>query len=101
MELLERIKKLLGLAGSEHDELLELYIEVSEEEIIEYCGEVNIPDTLVAQMVEIKYQRRGTESLANSNYSGNGEVFLPDYPPNIIRRLETLKGSKKRKLRTL
>ena len=101
MELLERIKKLLGLVGSEHDELLELYIEVSQEEIIEYCGEVKIPDTLVAQMVEIKYQRRGTESLSNSNYSGNGEVYLADYPPNIIRRLETLKGGKKRKLRTL
>ena len=43
----------------------------TEEEILEYCGEVSIPDTLVAQMVEIKYQRRGTESLSNSNYSGN------------------------------
>lgn len=100
MELLERIKRLLDIVGNEHDELLELYVEIAEEEVLDYCGDVAIPDNLIAQMVVIKFQRRGTESLSNSNYAGNGETFLQDYPSNIINRLERLKRSNRR-LRTL
>lgn len=100
MELLERVKRLLDLVGDEYNELLEIYIEIAEEEIFDYCGDVAIPDNLIAQMVVIKYQRKGTESLSNSNYSGNGETFLSDYPAHIIKRLETLK-KKSRRLRTL
>ena len=100
MELLERIKRLLDIVGNEHDELLELYVEIAEEEIIDYCGEVAIPENLIAQMVVIKFQRRGTESLSNSNYAGNGETFLQDYPSYILTRIESLKKSNRR-LRTL
>ncbi len=100
MELLERVKRLLDLVGDEYNELLEIYIEIAEEEILDYCGDVAIPDNLIAQMVVIKFQRKGTESLSNSNYSGNGETFLSDYPAHIIKRLETLK-KKSRRLRTL
>ena len=100
MELLERIKRLLDLVEDEYDELLELYIEIAEEEIIDYCGEVAIPENLIAQMVVIKFQRKGTESLSNSNYAGNGETFLKDYPTNILDRLERLKKANRR-LRTL
>ena len=99
--VLEKAKKLIGLTTNEDDALLELYIEIAEEEIREAVGNVpRIPETLLAQMVNIKYQRRGTESLSNSNYAGNGETFLQDYPSNIINRLERLKRSNRR-LRTL
>lgn len=101
MELLEKIKRLLGIVGEEQDELLDLYIEIAEEEVIAYCGEVAIPENLIAQMVVIKFQRKGTEALSNANYSGNGEVYLPDYPNYILRRLEDLKANSKRRLRTL
>ena len=100
MELLERIKRLLDIVGNEHDELLELYVEIAEEEVLDYCGDVAIPDNLIAQMVVIKFQRRGTESLSNSNYAGNGETFLQDYPSYILTRIESLKKSNRR-LRTL
>ena len=100
MELLERIKRLLDIVGNEHDELLELYVEIAEEEVLDYCGDVAIPENLIAQIVVIKFQRRGTESLSNSNYAGNGETFLKDYPSNIINRLERLKRSNRR-LRTV
>ena len=100
MELLERIKRLLDIVGDEYNELLEIYIEIAEEEVLDYCGDVAIPDNLIAQMVVIKYQRKGTESLSNSNYSGNGETFLKDYPTHIVNRIEQLK-KKSRRLRTL
>lgn len=100
MELLQMTKQLIGLDGEEHDQLLELLLTIAEEEVLDYCGNVEIPKSLVAQMVVIKFQRRGTESLANSNYAGNGETFLKEYPPNISRRLENLKKSTRR-LRTL
>ena len=100
MELLESIELLLDLVGDEYDELLEIYIEIAEEEIFDYCGDVAIPDNLIAQMVVIKYQRKGTESLSNSNYSGNGETLLKDYPTHIVNRIEQLK-KKSRRLRTL
>ena len=93
-------KQLLGLDGDEHDSLLNLYHAIAEEEILDYCGRVEVPKTLVSQMAVIKFQRKGTESLSNTNYSGNGETFLKEYPPQITRRLETLKKSNRR-LRTL
>lgn len=99
--VLEKAKKLIGLSTNEEDALLELYIEIAEEEVREAVGNVpRIPDTLLAQMVNIKYQRRGTESLSNSNYAGNGETFLQDYPSYILARIEGLKKSNRR-LRTL
>lgn len=101
MELLDKIKILTGIKTNDYDEILEIYIEMVEEEIFDYCGEVAIPENLVVQMVNIKFQRRGTEALSNTNYSGNGEVYLNDYPANILRRLEDLKDKSKRRLRTL
>ena len=99
--VLEKAKKLIGLTTEEDDALLELYIEIAEEEVREAVGNVpRIPDTLLAQMVNIKYQRRGTESLSNSNYAGNGETFLKEYPSYILDRIESLKKANKR-LRTL
>lgn len=100
MELLSMIKALLGIDGPEHDTLLNLYSEFAEEEVLDYCGEVDIPESLIAQMVVIKFQRRGTESLSNSNYAGNGETFLKEYPPQIQTRIDMLKRSTRR-LRTL
>lgn len=102
-QILDNIKLLTGASDSpETDKLLNLYIQMAEEEVVEYCGSgVTIPPSLIVQMVEIKYQRKGTEALSNANYSGNGEVYLPDYPANILRRLEDLKANSKRKLRTL
>lgn len=100
MELLSMIKALLEIDSPEYDTLLNLYSEFAEEEILDYCGEVDIPESLIAQMVVIKFQRKGTESLSNTNYSGNGETFLKEYPPHITRRIETLKKSNRR-LRSL
>lgn len=100
MELLARIKRLLDIVGDEHDELLELYIEIVEEEILDFCGDVAIPENLIAQMVVIKFQRKGTESVSSSNYAGNGEVYLKEYPDHIERRLKTLRR-KNRRLKSL
>lgn len=101
--ILEQVKLLLDLTTDGGvDPLLNLYTKMAMEEIRDYCGEFSeVPETLVAQMVVIKYQRRGTESLANSNYAGNGEVYLGDYPNYILRRLDDLKSKSKRRLRTL
>lgn len=100
MELLSIIKTLLEIEGNQHDTLLNLYSEFAEEEVLDYCGDIDIPESLIAQMVVIKFQRKGTECLANSNYAGNGETFLKDYPPYILSRLNRLKKSNRR-LRTL
>lgn len=102
-QVLEKVKLLNGLVDNpKYDDLINLYIEMAEEEVRDYCGStVTIPPTLTIQMVNIKFQRRGTEALSNANYSGNGEVYLNDYPANILRRLEDLKDKSKRRLRTL
>lgn len=102
-QILDNVKLLNGLsANPAYDDLINLYIEMAEEEVVDYCGAtVEIPPSLITQMVNIKFQRRGTEALSNANYSGNGEVYLNDYPANILRRLDDLKDKSKRRLRTL
>lgn len=102
-QILNNVKLLNGLSDNpKYDDLLNLYIEMAKEEVAEYCGgTAEAPPSLITQMVNIKFQRRGTEALSNTNYSGNSEVYLNDYPSNILRRLEDLKDKSKRKLRTL
>jgi hypothetical protein len=102
-QVLDKVKLLNGLKDNpQYDDIINLYIEMAEEEVVDYCGStVNIPPSLIVQMTNIKFQRRGTEALSNTNYSGNGEVYLNDYPANILRRLEDLKDKSKRRLRTL
>lgn len=101
-QVLEQLKLLIGGDLEEELPLLNLFIDMAIEEIEDYCGAgVTIPTSLITQMANIKYQRRGTEALSNTNYSGNGEVYLNDYPASILRRMDDLKDSSKRRLRTL
>lgn len=92
-----KAKQLIGLTSDTDDLLLELYYEIATEEVTSYCGELKeIPESLIAQMIMVKYQRRGTESISSSNYAGNGESYLADYPPSILNRLESLKKGNRR-----
>ena len=47
-------------------------------------------------MLNFKYSRKGTETLASYNYSGVSETFLEGYPEDIKQSLESLKKTNKK-----
>lgn len=99
-ELIENIKLLAGITTNNQDKLIDLLINITEGEVREKTKATEIPESLLIQMVVIKYQRRGSESLTNASYSGDSETYNNSYPKYILDAIEELK-KRNRKLRTL
>ena len=62
--MLTTIKTLLGITGTSKDTLLNIYIAMVEEEILNYCNIEEMPEGLTntaIQMVLHKYNQAGTE----------------------------------------
>lgn len=86
--MLEKIKLLLGIYSDDKDELINELIEMTKEEVKEYC---NLTDNTqleslfgtIKEMVVIKYNRLGTEGLSSENYSGASFGYMTDYPESI------------------
>lgn len=104
METINKAKILLGISkdfSEETNEILSLLKEITEEELSFYCGEgVQPSETLMAQLVVIKYQRRGTETLISADYSASKESYINGYPSYIANQLKLL-GSRGKRLKTL
>ena len=99
-ELIENIKLLAGITDDNKDKIIDLLINITTEEIKARTNAKEIPDSLLIQMVVIKYQRRGSEALTNASYSGDSETFNNSYPKYIFDALEELKRNNRR-LRSL
>ena len=106
--IIRKAKILLNIAANDNskDEVLSTLLELVNGEIIEYCGLAStdsiLPnmESLQVQMLVIKYQRLGQETIQSHNYSGVSETFLSSYPKNILILLDSFK-KQKRKVRLL
>lgn len=88
--MLEKIKTLLGLAGSDKDALLLVLIENTTREVLEYCHLdcISNVEYIICEMVVFKYNLLGTEGLNSESYSGVTFSYLTDYPESIVRQLK-------------
>lgn len=104
--IIRKAKILLNISDNSKDEVLNTLLELVNGEIVEYCGLASTDsislnmESLQVQMLVIKYQRLGQETLQGHNYSGISETFITSYPKNILLLLESFK-KQKRKLRLL
>lgn len=106
--ILRKAKILLNIAANDNskDEVLKTLLELVDSEIAEYCGLASMDsasdnmDNLRVQMLVIKYQRLGQETIQSHNYSGVSETFLSSYPKHILILLDSFK-KQKRKVRLL
>ena len=97
MELINNIKLLAGINDNNQDELINLLINIVTQEINVRTNNIKeIPESLLIQMVVIKYQRRGSEALTNASYSGDSETFNNSYPKYILDAIEELKRTNRR-----
>ena len=97
--MLETIKILLAITDSSKDNLLNTYIYMVQEEIMNYCGITSVPDELantVNYMVICKYSQEGAAGLSSASFGGVSESYTKDYPQFIISSL-----NRYRKMRTL
>lgn len=102
--IIRKAKILLNIAITDDskDEILNTLLELVNGEIIEYCGLASTDsilsnmESLQVQMLVIKYQRLGQETLQGHNYSGVSETFLTSYPQYILTLLDSFKKQNKR-----
>ncbi|MBS4535829.1 phage head-tail connector protein [Clostridium sp. D2Q-14] len=92
--MIEKIKTILGVNGSDEDQLLNIYIEDITREIQEYLNCDILPiqaESIVRDLVVIKYNKQGSEGLKIENFSGVSQSFEDGYPKDIVKRLMRLR----------
>lgn len=98
--MLEKIKTLRGIEGTDKDTLLNYLIEDCKADAVDYCNLAAYKDSLdhvVVQMVIERYNRMGNEGIQAVSYSGVSETYGADcYSAGIYTALK-----KHRKLKTL
>lgn len=96
MELLDKLKILLGADDSKAP-LLSLLIEEAKEDAIAYCNlkEYNPKmDSIILKMVRYKYTKLGNEAISSTSYSGISESYRADYTNDIYKALNNFRKVK-------
>lgn len=88
--MLEEIKL---LTSNYNDELITLLIDKTKKEIETYCGiaYAETMDNLIVDLVVFKINTLNTQGISGQSYNGISESYLIDYPPYILRQLDTFK----------
>ncbi len=97
--MLNKLKLLLGITGTEKDELLQILIDQAIDYVASYThnpGCIGSLSSTVLDMVRYDYSKLGTTGLVSESYSGNSFVYEQDYPETILRMLK-----KYRKIQTI
>lgn len=97
--MLEQLKTLLGLSGTEQDAVLNFLIEDCKAFAADYCNlaEYNENlDSIVVKMALERYNQMGNEGVSSVSYAGTSESYLTDYSAPIYKALR-----KHRRLKTL
>lgn len=88
--MLQKIKLLLNITGTDKDDLLALLIDKCTDQVIAYThnpDSVPFLEGTICDMVVYTYNRLGTEGLNSENYSGLSFSYTADYPESILRSL--------------
>jgi len=86
MEMIDKVKLLLGLTDNSKDSLLTLFIEQAQQEFKDYCRREDIPaaaSQVIIDLVILRYNRQGAEGLAGQSFSGVREDYLDGYPKSL------------------
>lgn len=97
--MLEKIKTLRGISGTDMDAALNFLIEDCKAEAADYCNLSEYQeklDPIVLQMVLERYNRIGNEGVQSVSYSGASETYQTDYSEKIYKALR-----KHRRMKTL
>lgn len=76
-DMLAKAKLLAGITDSTHDDLLNLYVEMAVQSILNHCNRVALPDGLVltaAQMVADMYNQNNTADGRTGGVSSVSEA---------------------------
>lgn len=96
MELLDKLKVLLGADDSKAP-LLSLLIDEAKEDAIIYCNlkEYNPKmDSIILKMARYKFGKLGNEALSSTGYSGINESYRADYTEDIYKSLNRFRKVK-------
>lgn len=96
--MLEKLRILLSIEGTEKDDLLTLIIDQAIEYATNYThsNDINTLTPVILKMAVFDYNRLGTEGLESEGYSGVSFNYADDYPEYILRSLRS-----KRRIKTL
>ena len=90
------IEKIQLLTNNSNTALISLMVDKAKAEIESYINKEYVETTMenvLVDMVIVKLNRRGAEGISSQSYSGTSESFESEYPAYIIRQLERLKLS--------
>lgn len=90
------IEKIQLLTNNSKEDLISLMIDKAKAEIESYVNKTYVDDTMenvLIDMVVIKLNRRGAEGISSQSYSGTSESFESEYPAYVLRQLDRLKFS--------
>lgn len=91
-EQLRNLKLLLGIdtEDEEQDELLELYLNQSMDEILSFCNRTDLVggmQYIILDLAVIRFNRAGTEGETSRTEGGVSQSFISGLPENIQQRL--------------
>ena len=90
MEILEKIKLMLGLADTTKDVLLAMLAEDAKTEAVDYCNlsiyDVKLDSTLVKMVIQT-YNKSITQGIATESFSGVSESYINGYTIDVIAML--------------
>ena len=85
------LQKIKILTNCTNDALINLYIEMTQEELKDVCKLTSyLPelDNVLVDIVVIKLNRKGNEGISSTNMNGTSESYLDQYPGHIKSRLK-------------
>ena len=88
--MLEDVKALLGIEGTDKDRILQLLITQAIDEAKDFTHREDIYplQSTIEKMVIFNYNKMGVEGLDSESYSGQSYHYYADYPESIMRTLK-------------
>lgn len=88
--MLENVKLLLGIQGTDKDKILQLLISQAIDEVKDFTHREDVYplQSTIEKIVVYNYNRMGTEGLNSESYSGQSYNYSTDYPDSIMRTLK-------------
>lgn len=89
--MIDSIKLRLGIDGTDEDELLFDYIGDVTEDVLELLNMYALPkkaESIVKDLVVIKYNKNGSEGLSSESYGGVSQHFEDDIPKGTMKKIK-------------
>lgn len=96
MSTLEKLKTMLGITGSDHDDLLQLLLDDVKADLLTWTNRTELPTSLEPiqrQIAVIRYNKQGVEGQTAHSEGGISRSFedLPESIRNAIGQYRLLK----------